>query len=124
MMKRNRTKKEFVNYNDYIDRPFGLKWGTAFALAELTDSITANKTSATKIVKELPLMSRVEIDNVLQEAFLKSKKVEIQLNIRDQFGNLLESVVGKFEGFADETTLYLDTTDVLWEDIRNIKINK
>ncbi len=122
MTKRSRTKKEFINYNDYVDRPFGLKWGTAFALAELTDSIEKNKKSATKKIKELPIMSRIEIDNVLQEAFLKSKKVEIQLNTRDSFGNLMDNIVGKFEGFADNTTLFLDTTCIKWEDIRNIKI--
>lgn len=122
MRKRNRTKKEFINYNDYIDRPFGLKWGTAFALAELSDSIQANKTDATKKIIELPLMSRFEIDSILQEAFLKSKKVEIQLNTRDSFGNLIDSVIGKFEGIADNTSLFLDTMDIQWEDIRNIKI--
>lgn len=27
-----RTKKEFQDYNDFHDRPFGLKWGTAYAM--------------------------------------------------------------------------------------------
>lgn len=29
-----RTKKEFKPYNDYVDRPFELKWPTAFPLGE------------------------------------------------------------------------------------------
>ena len=35
-----RTKKEFHEYNDYHDRPFGLKWGTDFAMEELMTSIS------------------------------------------------------------------------------------
>ncbi|ETJ32388.1 hypothetical protein Q604_UNBC13152G0001, partial [human gut metagenome] len=30
-----RTKKEFKPYNDYVDRPFELKWPTAFPLGQL-----------------------------------------------------------------------------------------
>ena len=40
---RKRTEKIFVDYNDYRDRPFGLKWGTAFAIDELNKVITDNK---------------------------------------------------------------------------------
>ena len=39
MKKRKRTEKVFVDYNDYKDRPFGLKWGTAFAIDELNKVI-------------------------------------------------------------------------------------
>ncbi|HDO7733065.1 TPA: hypothetical protein P4P49_002859 [Enterococcus faecalis] len=34
-----KTKKEFTPYNDYIDRPFQLKWPTAFPLGELQAAI-------------------------------------------------------------------------------------
>ena len=34
-----RTKKEFKPYNDYVDRPFELKWPTAFPLGELQEAI-------------------------------------------------------------------------------------
>jgi len=34
-----RTKKEFKPYNDYVDRPFELKWPTAFPLGELQAAI-------------------------------------------------------------------------------------
>lgn len=121
MMVRKRTKKEFVEYNDYHDRPFGLKWGTAFALDELTQSIEKNKKIANKKVEALPQMARQEIDAVLQYAFLKSKKVSIQLNTRDDFGNLMDSIVGSFTGFADETYLTIDNHEIEWDMIRNIK---
>lgn len=121
-MERKRTKKVFVDYNDYHDRPFGLKWGTAFSLAELTKVITEGQDEALNQVKELPIMSRLEIDEVLQYAFLKSKTISIQLNIRDDNQNLLESIVGKFEGIADDECLYLGETEIAWESIRNIAI--
>lgn len=34
-----KTKKEFTPYNDYVDRPFDLKWPTAFPLGELQAAI-------------------------------------------------------------------------------------
>lgn len=101
MNRRKKTKKEFVPYNDYQDRPFGLKWGTAFAIDELNKVITDNKEKETKTIKELPQMSRDDMDKILQVAFLKSKKVSIQLNVKDDFGNYFDSVVGQFEGYAD-----------------------
>lgn len=121
-MARKRTKKVFVDYNDYHDRPFGLKWGTAFSLAELTKVITEGQDEARNQIQELPLMTRREIDEVLQYAFLKSKTISIQLNIRDENQNLIESISGKFEGIADDEYLYLGEIEISWEAIRNIKI--
>lgn len=120
VMSKRRTKKEFEDYNDYKDRAFGLKWGTAFALSELTQVIGKAKASALKEVKELPLMTRDEIDKVLQLAFLKSKEISIQLNHRDENGNLLDNLVGPFEGMADEEYLYLGDASVSWDSIRNV----
>lgn len=34
-----KTKKEYTTYNDYVDRPFDLKWPTAFPLGELQTAI-------------------------------------------------------------------------------------
>lgn len=117
-----RTKKEFKDYNDYHDRPFGLKWGTAFALEELNHAIEINKRNATVFQQERPLMSRDELDNILQIAFVKQKMISIQLSDLDDLGNYLPSVEGKFEGFADENNLYLDGKAIPWNSIRNIEI--
>lgn len=117
-----RTGKEFRAYNDYEDRPFGLKWGTAFALDELTKVITHNKKKANKNIQALPLMSRKEIDKYLQYALLKTKRISIQLNSRDKYGNLKDSIEGSFEGFADEEYLHVEKVSIRWESIRNIQI--
>lgn len=121
-MPRKRTKKEFKNYNEYQDRPFGLKWGTAFALAELTKSIDAGKSDALKVVPALPQMEREEIDAVLQLAFLKSKAISIQVNIMDDHQRLKESVIGKFEGMADASFFYVEDYAISWEIVRNVSI--
>lgn len=121
-MSRKRTKKEYTPYNDYEDRPFGLKWGTAFAMKELTNAIDDVKYQNTYEIEELPQMSRKEIDEVLQHAFLKSKIIEIQTNEYDDQDRHLPSIVGKFTGMADETYMYLEDDRVAWSDIRNIKI--
>lgn len=117
-----RTAKKFTDYNDYRDRVFGLKWGTAFSLAELTQVIKTGKQSDLDIIKELPLMSREEIDEVLQFAFLKSKQISVQYNDRDEKGNLRESITGAFKGISDEEFIYMDDGYIPWESIRNIKI--
>lgn len=117
-----RTKKEFKDYNDYHDRPFGLKWGTAFALEELSQAININKHKATHFEKELPIMARDAMDQTLQLAFLKQKKVSIQTINRDELGNLGPSITGKFEGLADESNLYLGMHVIPWITIRNIQI--
>lgn len=36
-----RTKKTFQDYNEYRDRPFGLKWGTAYAMDGVTRFLTS-----------------------------------------------------------------------------------
>lgn len=119
-----RTKKEFIPYNDYEDRSFGLKWGTAFALPELTKNINSLHKEAVKQVEELPQMSRSEIDEILQLAYLKNKTVSIQLNDRDELGRLHDSIVSKFTGYADETYLFIGSNMIEWERVRNVKIKE
>lgn len=121
-LKRKRTEKVFVEYNDYHDRPFGLKWGTAFAIDELNKVITDNKELDRKNIDKLPQMSRNEIDDVLQLAFLKSKIVTIQLNSNNLDGKLEENITGYFKGFADSEFVYIEHTAIKWESIRNIQL--
>ncbi|WP_159649645.1 hypothetical protein [Erysipelothrix aquatica] len=123
-MTRKRTKKEFKNYNEYQDRPFGLKWGTAFALAELTKTIDEGKDDALKVVSALPQMDREEIDAVLQFAFLKSKVISVQVNLMDDHQRLRESVTGKFEGMADDSFFYVEDYAISWDIVRNVAVIK
>lgn len=122
MKKRKRTEKVFVDYNDYKDRPFGLKWGTAFAIDELNKVITENKEADNKVVLELPQMMREDIDKVLQSAFLKSKSVSVQLNIKDELGHYQDNITGKFDGMADGEFVYINNVAIEWFLIRNIAL--
>ena len=119
---RKRTEKEFENYNDYHDRPFGLKWGTAFSIDELNKVIVENKEKEYSKVAELPKISRKEIDKVLQYAFLKSKRISIQLNERNELGHYKENIIGYFKGFADAKYLYVEDEAIEWITIRNISV--
>ena len=67
-------------------------------------------------------MNRQQIDEVLQLAFSKSKKVTIQSNIKDKNGHYYNNLVGNFKGFADVKNLYIDDKPIEWEIIRNISI--
>lgn len=117
-----RTKKEFHEYNDYHDRPFGLKWGTAFAMEELMTNIHTNEEFAVKDNQPFEQMSQEEIDLLLVESFTYSKEVEIQLNSRDGFGRLVDNVTGFFLGEVSDDYLIIDNQKIFWEDIRHINI--
>lgn len=117
-----RTKKEFHEYNDYHDRPFGLKWVTAFAMEELMTNIHTNEEFAVKDNQPFEQMSQEEIDLLLVESFTYSKEVEIQLNSRDGFGRLVDNVTGFFLGEVSDDYLIIDNQKIFWEDIRHINI--
>lgn len=119
-----RTEKKFVDYNEYRDRPFGLKWGTAYAMAELVTGIKQNEAWATKENEALPLMEREEIDLILSESFLYNTKVSIQLNTRDDFGRLLDNLEGVFIGEAYEDYFVFNDRPIYWSDVRHIEIKK
>lgn len=120
-MRKDRTKKEFREYNDYHDRGL-MKWYTAFAMEELAKSIKTVNDEARKNIPLLPQMSEMEIDNVLSEALLKSKPVSVQLNNKDHLGRAIESLDGMFRGQVYDDELVIGEHSIKWEDIRNIKI--
>lgn len=119
-----RTKKEFRDYNEYRDRVFGLKWGTAYAMDELVKGIEANKLEALKDNKELVQMDREEVDAILSESFLYYKTVVIQLNLKDEFGRYLDNLEGQFVGEAYEDYFVLEDSKIYWEDVRHVEIKQ
>lgn len=117
-----RTKKEFKNYNVFHDRPFNLKWKTAFAMDELMKSVRASRNKALKVNQRKEQMCPKEIDKILSEAFLKNLSIELQLNLFDQYGNILDSVRGKFHGEAYREYFVIDKIQIKWEDVRHIEL--
>lgn len=119
-----RTKKSFLDYNEYHDRPFGLKWGTAYAMDELVKGIKENEAWATKEIAALELMNREEIDVILSESFLYHKPISIQLNTKDEFGRFLDPLEGQFLGEAYDDYFVLNDQQIFWSDVRHIEIKK
>ena len=119
-----RTKKSFLDYNEYHDRPFGLKWGTAYAMDELVKGIKENEAWAIKDVAALELMNRVEIDVIVSESFLYHKSVSIQLNTKNEFGRFLDPLVGLFLGEAYDDYFVINDQQIFWSDVRHIEIKK
>lgn len=117
-----RTKKEFQEYNDFHDRPFGLKWGTAYAMDDLMKGVRANEEYALKTNAAKPQMGREEIDIVLSESFLNHKEVILQLNVVDEFGRLVDNQFGYFTGEAYHDYFVFEDRNINWEDVRNVEI--
>lgn len=120
-IKVKRTKKEFKEYNEYKDRVFGLKWGTAFAMADLMKKVKSNEEYALKDNLALQQIDRKEIDIKLAESLLQTKEIELQLNLLDEFGRIEDSVVGFFKGEAYEDYFVFGGRKICWEDVRHIK---
>lgn len=120
----HRTKKEFKDYNDFHDRPFGLKWGTAYALDDLMKGVRANEEYALKSNDARPQMTRERIDAVLSESFLSNREVIVQLNLLDEFGRLLDELSGYFKGEAYQDYFVFNDQIIYWEDVRHVVINE
>ncbi|MFQ7233276.1 MAG: hypothetical protein ACLRPU_00255 [Enterococcus hulanensis] len=117
-----RTKKEFQDYNDFHDRPFGLKWGTAYAIDDLMKGVRANEEYALKNNSAKPRMTREEIDVILSESFLRHKEITLQLNIVDEFGRLVDEMSGYFLGEAYQDYFVFEDQKIDWLDVRNVSI--
>lgn len=117
-----RTKKEFKDYNDFRDRPFPLKWGTAYAMDDLMKHVRAGEQYALKNIDAKPLMTREQIDIVLYDSYLKHQEISLQLNFLDEFGRLVDSIKGYFQGEAYADYFVINDQKILWEDVRNIEI--
>lgn len=119
-----RTKKKFKDYNDFHDRPFGLKWGTAYALDDLMKGVRANEAYALKSNEARQQMTRESIDTILSESFLQNQEVTIQLNLLDEFGRIVDDLHGYFKGEAYQDCFVFNDQVIAWEDVRFIEIRK
>ncbi|MGY0836847.1 hypothetical protein ACW66K_05235 [Aerococcus urinaeequi] len=119
-----RTRKHFIPYNEYEDRPFGMKWATAYAMDELVKGIQSNHEDATKVPVALPEMTREAIDQVLQEAWLTHYPVSIQLSLKDDLGRYFDNIVGWFNGECNYFYFIIGNRKILWDDVRHIALVK
>lgn len=115
------TDKVFEEYNDYHDRGM-VKWVTAFAMEELTRSISTGKEEAMKDVPTFTQMNAFEIDEVLAEALKKKYPISVQLNKKDRFGRQTESIVGHFRGYLTGNKVLINNEWISLNSIRNVHI--
>ncbi|HCO72080.1 hypothetical protein IGI82_002448 [Enterococcus sp. AZ067] len=100
----------------YVDRK-KLKW-VGFFLSEHTADIARIEKELKYTCPAKPEMTEKEINEFLQIAFTKSKKLAIQLNytVDDMFQ---PDVVGILKGY-DDIGIYLDDTLVHYDEIHNV----
>lgn len=103
-----RTKKEFKPYNDYVDRPFELKWPTAFPLGELTEAIKNTDEYHARNIERLPQQSQKQIEYFLDRSIKQNKVLEIQLNSLDEYDRVKPHVCGVFREWQNSTLLWLE----------------
>lgn len=117
-----RTRKEFHDYNAYRDRPFGLKWQTAYAMEELVKAIDDNHLAESHENIAKKQMSQEAISAILFEAYCAHKPVIIQRNQRDTWGRLIDDIDGYFQGEMDKEHIMIDGQLVAYDEIRHIAI--
>lgn len=101
----------------YEDRK-KLKW-VGFFLSEHTADITRIDKELKYTCPAKPEMAEEEINEFLQAAITKSKKLAIQLNytVDDKF---MPDITGMLKGH-DDLGIYLDDTLVYYDEIRNVE---
>ena len=118
-----RTKKEFKPYNDYVDRPFELKWPTAFPLGELTEAIKNTDEYHARNIERLPQQSQQQIEYFLDRSIKQNKVLEIQLNSLDEYDRVKPHVCGVFRGMAEFDVVLIGEQEIDFYDIRHIQIH-
>lgn len=118
-----KTKKEFTPYNDYVDRPFDLKWPTAFPLGELQAAIKETNEFNAREIERLPQQSQVKIEYLLERSIKQNKVLEIQLNSLDKYDRVKPHVFGVFRGMAEFDVVLIGDFQIDFYDIRHIKIH-
>ena len=90
------TKKNITPYNDYIDRPFQMKWPTAFPLGELQAAIKKTNDYHSREIERLLQQTQAQIEHLLSRSIKQNKVLEIQLNSLDEYDRVKPHVFGIF----------------------------
>lgn len=107
-----------MRLNDvYQDR--GIVKYNGFFLSEHTTSLNNEQKETGKIIKGKEQMSETLIFEIIDFAIFKSKRISIQLNMKDIEGNFLEDIEGFVNGY-DEENIYLDDIKVPLMQIRHV----
>ncbi|EGO8326734.1 hypothetical protein E0T50_002681 [Enterococcus faecalis] len=119
-----KNEKKFKPYNDYVDRPFELKWPTAFPLGELQAAIKETNDYHSREIECFPQQSQAQIEHLLSRSIKQNKVLEIQLNSLDEYDRVKPHVFGVFRGMAEFNVVLIGVFQIDFYDIRHIKIHK
>ncbi|EOJ67566.1 hypothetical protein WMY_02802 [Enterococcus faecalis EnGen0337] len=118
-----KTKKNFTPYNDYIDRPFQLKWPTAFPLGELQAAIKKTNDYHSREIERLLQQSQAQIEHLLSRSIKQNKVLEIQLKSLDEYDRVKPHVFGIFRGMTEFDVVLIGDFKIDFYDIRHFKIH-
>lgn len=116
-----KTKKNFTPYNDYIDRPFQLKWPTAFPLGELQAAIKKTNDYHSREIERLLQQSQAQIEHLLSRSIKQNKVLEIQLKSLDEYDRVKPHVFGIFRGMTEFDVVLIGDFKIDFYDIRHFK---
>ncbi|RLK63267.1 hypothetical protein D3H64_05640 [Atopobacter sp. AH10] len=116
-----KTGKSFIDYNVYHDRPFGVKWGTAYAMEELLSAIELNHQEAIAESSLEPAMSEEELDQLLTAAYLKGEGVVVYLLEKDELDHHKKVIIGEVRGKVSADQLMIGDQLVDFEDIYRVE---
>ncbi|WP_050397108.1 hypothetical protein [Enterococcus faecalis] len=106
-----------------MDRPFQLKWPTAFPLGELQAAIKKTNDYHSREIERLLQQSQAQIEHLLSRSIKQNKVLEIQLNSLDEYDRVKPHVFGIFRGMAEFDIVLIGDFKIDFYDIRHIKIH-
>ncbi|MBO1087125.1 hypothetical protein [Enterococcus mundtii] len=111
-----------MRLNDYYnDR--GIQKYNGFYLSEHSSEINNTNQERNKIISGKEQLTEEEIYDLINYSIYKSRKVAIQMNIKDINGNFLEEIRGFINGCKDDI-IFLNSTEIPLSQIRHIRIIK
>lgn len=97
------------------------KWLNGFYLSDHTAAMKADVAERSRVNEQKPQMDGQEIEEILEQAKIKSKPIAIQLNSLNQENDYSDDVIGMVRGF-DSLGIYIDNQRVLYDEIRNVEL--
>lgn len=105
---------------DYVDRGM-MKWQGMY-LSEHTTALADERYKDDFRLKKHNPMTKQKIYKLLEFAFMKRKKISIQINFKDVDGNIFNYIEGRIVGFGDYSVWLDNKESVSIEEIEYIKL--
>lgn len=111
--------RQEIFFNDYHDR--GMKKWAGFYLSEHTTAIEKSAALAQRHVPQKAQLTSADIQELLQEAILKSSKIALQKSEVDAEGRYQPDLTGNIQGY-DSQGIYVAEEKIPYANIRHIEL--